>query len=309
MLEKIGKYKIVGKIGQGAMGEVYKAHDPVLNRFVAIKTIAGTLGSDEQFRQRFHREAKSAAQVSHKNIVTVFDFGNEKDMVYMAMELLEGTDLKDLIVKKAALRLEDKLSIIEQICDGLAKAHEKGVLHRDLKPANIHVLPNGTVKIMDFGLARLGVSEITRTGTVMGTPNYMSPEQVRGEKVDARSDLFSVGAVMYELLAGHKPFEAETMHSVLFQVLDQEPQPLRKWIPEMPLPLAHVVAKALANDAKLRYQTATDMRGGLRNARRVMAAGRAAAAALGGPASAESETEATLTRTPPVPATFVSTDH
>jgi serine/threonine-protein kinase len=309
MLEKIGKYKIVGKIGQGAMGEVYKAHDPVLNRFVAIKTIAGTLGSDEQFRKRFHREAMSAAQLTNKNIVTVFELAEEKGMVYMVMELLEGTDLKDLIVKKAALRLEEKLSIIEQMCDGLAYAHLKGVVHRDLKPANIHVLANGTVKIMDFGLARLGVSEITRTGTVMGTPNYMSPEQVRGEKVDARSDIFSVGAVMYELLAGHKPFEAETMHSVLFQVLDQEPQPLRKWIPEMPLPVAHVVEKALAKDPKLRYQSAGDLREGLRNARRVMAAGRAASAALGGPAGTEPEAEATLTRSPPVAATFVSTDH
>ena len=310
--EQIGKYRIVGKIGQGAMGEVYKAHDAVLNRFVAIKTIAGSLGSDDQFRQRFRREAQSAAQLNHRNIVTVFEFAEEQGMVYMVMELLEGTDLKELIVRKAIKRLEDKLSIVEQMCDGLAYAHDRGVVHRDLKPANIHVLANGTVKIMDFGLARLGVSEITRTGTVMGTPNYMSPEQVRGEKVDSRSDIFSIGAVMYEVLAGHKAFEAETMHSVLFHVLDQEPAPLVHWIPDMPLPVAQVVEKALTKDPQHRFQGAGEMRAALRNARRVMAAGKAATAALRTPAEGtELEADTTLTHAPGAPggaATFVSSD-
>jgi serine/threonine-protein kinase len=227
----------------------------------------------------------------------------------MVMELLEGTDLKELIVRKSIKRLEDKLSIVEQMCDGLAYAHGRGVVHRDLKPANIHVLANGTVKIMDFGLARLGVSEITRTGTVMGTPNYMSPEQVRGEKVDARSDIFSIGAVMYEVLAGHKPFEAETMHSVLFQVLDQEPAPLRQWIPDIPLPVSQVVEKALNKEPQNRYQGAGEMRTALRNARRVMAVGKAASAALQTPSEGiPPEAETTLTRTPGAPATFVMTD-
>ncbi len=269
--EKVGKYKIVAKIGQGAMGEVYKAQDTVLNRFVAIKTITGALVSDEQFRQRFHREAQSAASLNHRNIVTVFEFAEDQGMVYMVMELLEGTDLKDLIARGALKRFEDKLSVIEQMCDGLAFAHGKGVVHRDLKPANIHVLANGTVKIMDFGLARLGVSEITRTGTVMGTPNYMSPEQVRGEKVDSRSDIFAVGAVMYEVLAGHKPFEAESMHSVLFQVLDQNPEPIRNRTPETPGPIAEVVDRALAKDPAQRFQGAGEMRAALRHARRLMA--------------------------------------
>jgi serine/threonine protein kinase len=268
--EKVGKYKIVGKIGQGAMGEVYKAQDTVLNRFVAIKTITGSLGSDEQFRQRFHREAQSAASLNHRNIVTVFEFAEDQGMVYMVMELLEGTDLKDLISRGALKRFEDKLSIVEQMCDGLAFAHGKDVVHRDLKPANIHVLKNGTVKIMDFGLARLGVSEITRTGTVMGTPNYMSPEQVRGEKVDSRSDIFSLGAVMYEVLAGHKPFEAESMHSVLFQVLDQNPEPIRNRTPEIPVPIAEVVNRALAKDPAQRFQGAGEMRTALRAARRLL---------------------------------------
>jgi serine/threonine protein kinase len=304
MLEKVGKYKIVAKIGQGAMGEVYKAHDTALNRFVAIKTIAGSLGSDDQFRKRFHREAQSAAQLNHRNIVTVFEFAEDRGMVYMVMELLEGTDLKDLIARRSLKRFEEKLSIIEQICEGLAYAHSKGVVHRDLKPANIHVLSNGTVKIMDFGLARLGVSEITRTGTVMGTPNYMSPEQVRGEKVDARSDIFSVGALMYEVLAGQKPFEAESMHSVLFQVLDQNPVPIQSRTPDVPIPIAQVVDKALAKEPAQRFQAAGEMRTALRNARRVMAAGQAAAAALSTPDDVSLEEDPTLARPA---ATFIST--
>jgi tetratricopeptide (TPR) repeat protein len=288
-LEQLGKYKILGKIGQGAMGEVYKGHDPVLNRFVAIKTVTSSLSSDEQFRKRFHREARSAAALSHRNIVTIFEFGEEGGVTFMAMELLEGTDLKDRIARRSLPRLEDKLSIIDQICDGLAYAHEKGVVHRDLKPANIHVLPNDTVRIMDFGLARLGASDMTKAGTVMGTPNYMSPEQVRGEKADERSDVFSVGALAYEVLAGRKPFESETMHTVLFQVLDKDPEPLRTVVPDLPIPVVRVVEKALAKDPAGRFQNAGEMRNALRAARRAVAASRAAAVALGAP-----DAEATL---------------
>jgi eukaryotic-like serine/threonine-protein kinase len=284
---QLGKYRIVAKIGQGAMGEVYKAHDPVLNRFVAIKTIATSLGSDEQFRKRFEQEAKSAAKLNHRNIVTVYEFSQEQDLIYLVMELLEGTDLKDVISRRALPRLEDKLAVIEQICDGLAYAHTKGVVHRDLKPANIHLLPSGTVKVMDFGLARLDKSDMTKTGTVMGTPNYMSPEQVRGERVDRRSDVFSVGAVMYEFLAGHKPFESETMHTILFQVLDHDPEPIRKWVPDMPLPVVQLIQKALVKEPDWRYQSATELREALRSARRAMAASRMAAAALGAPDDAE----------------------
>jgi tetratricopeptide (TPR) repeat protein len=282
-LEQLGKYKILDKIGEGAMGEVYKAHDLVLNRFVAIKTVAATLTADEQFRKRFHREAQSVAALSHRNIVTVFEFGEEQGITYLVMELLEGTDLRDLINRRGVPRLEDKLSIVEQICDGLAYAHQKGVVHRDLKPANIHILTSGQVKIMDFGLARLGTSDMTRSGTVMGTPNYMSPEQVRGEKVDARSDVFSLGALSYELLAGHKPFEADTLHTVLYQVLDLDPKPIHRWVPGMPIPVVQVVDRALAKDPGRRFRSAGEMREALRGARRAFAVGRAAAMALGAP--------------------------
>jgi serine/threonine-protein kinase len=269
-LTKVGKYDITAKIGQGAMGEVFKAHDPILNRFVAIKTMSAAIGADDDLRKRFLREAQSAARLNHPNIITLFDFGEDQGKVYMAMELLEGSDLKDLIAGQSA-QLEDKLGLMEQICDGLAFAHTQEVVHRDLKPANIHVQPNGQVKIMDFGLARLGTSEMTRTGMVMGTPHYMSPEQVKGKRADARSDIFSLGAVFYELLTGHKPFDAESLHAVLFQVMEHQPEDVRHWSPEVPNILVQVVDKALSKDPQQRYPHAGEMREALRLVRQVLA--------------------------------------
>ena len=257
-LDHIGKYRVVGTIGKGAMGEVYKAKDPLLNRYVAIKTIAPALAAEPDFRRRFQREAQSAAQLNHPNIVTVFDFGEEDGLTYMAMELLEGRDLKDL-VRSRDTHLGEKLAIMEQLCDGLGFAHAKGIVHRDLKPGNIHDQPNGQVKILDFGLARLGDSDITRTGTVMGTPNYMSPEQIRGQKVDARSDVFSLGAVFYELLSHHRPFEADSAHDVRFRIVEQAPEPIRKWAPDTPPALAGVVDRALAKDPSRRFADAGEM--------------------------------------------------
>ena len=281
-LTQVGKYKIVGRIGQGAMGEVYKAQDPVLNRFVAVKTISAGLGSDEQHRKRFQREAQSVAQLNHPNIVTVFEFAEERGQIYLVMELLDGKDLKHMIARRAITALDDKLAIVDQVLSGLAFAHDRGVIHRDLKPANIHVLANGTTKILDFGLARLGVSEMTRTGTVMGTPNYMSPEQVRAEKVDGRSDLFSVGAVFYELLAGRKSFDAEGVHAILYEVLEREPPPLQDVVPGLPRQVAEIVARALAKDPVRRFQSAGEMRDAVRGARRALASTAAAVAALSG---------------------------
>jgi serine/threonine-protein kinase len=270
-LDKVGKYNITAKIGQGAMGEVYKAHDPILNRFVAIKTMTGAIGADDELRKRFLREAQSAARLNHPNIITLFDFGEDQGKIYMAMELLEGNDLKDLISNQSITQLEDKLGFMEQICDGLAFAHMQDVVHRDLKPANIHVQPNGQIKIMDFGLARLGTSEMTRTGMVMGTPHYMSPEQVKGKRADARSDIFSLGAVFYELLTGRKPFDAESLHAVLFQVMEHQPEDVRHWSPEVPNILVQVVDKALAKDPEQRYANAGEMREALRLVRQVLA--------------------------------------
>jgi predicted Ser/Thr protein kinase len=278
--EKIGKYTILGEIGQGAMGVVYKAQDPILNRFVAIKMISANLGGDDDLRKRFHREAQAAARLNHPNIITVFDFGEEQGRIYMAMELLEGLDLKDMMASGTLQTLDDKLAVMEQILDGLAYAHSKDVVHRDLKPGNIHIQPNGQIKILDFGLARLGSSEMTQAGVVMGTPNYMSPEQVLGEKVDARSDIFAMGAVFYEVLTSHKPFEAESMHGVLFQVVHKEPTEIRKWAPDLPPVLVQIVEKCLVKDKTRRFPNAGELREALGMARQALAAGRIQEATL-----------------------------
>jgi len=269
----IGKYRLVSRIGQGAMGEVFKAHDPSLNRLVAVKTISSSFGTESELRRRFLREAQSAARLNHPNIITVYDFGEEEGRIFMAMELLEGSDLKDLIGSHALPDLERKLDVMEQVCEGLAFAHSMDVVHRDLKPGNVHVQPSGQVKILDFGLARLGASEMTRTGMVMGTPHYMSPEQVRGERADARSDVFSLGSMFYELLAGRKAFDGDSMHTVLFQVLQEEPEPIRNWV-DLPSILVEVVEKALQKDPAARFDDASQMLAGIRAVRRALTEGR-----------------------------------
>ena len=273
-LDQIGKYKIVGKIGQGAMGEVFKAHDAVLNRMVAIKTISADLGADETLRKRFQREAQSAGRLNHPNIITVYDYGEERNKIYMAMELLEGIDLKQTIAQRAPLSLDEKLEIMDQIADGLAFAHAADIVHRDLKPANIHLLTNGQVKIMDFGLARLGGSEMTRAGSVMGTPHYMSPEQVRGERADSRSDIFSLGCVFYELLTYRKPFDADSMHAVLFKVMQEQPAPVAQLAPEVPHVMQDLLDRMLAKDPGQRLQNAGQLRTALQMAREAIADGR-----------------------------------
>jgi serine/threonine-protein kinase len=273
--DRIGKYEIVGRVGHGAMGVVYKAYDSVLGRFVAIKTISARLLGDEHSRQRFQREARSAAQLNHPNIVTVFEFGEEGTQTYLVMELLQGKDLKQIIARRAITTVDEALAIVEQILDGLSFAHAKDLIHRDLKPANIHVLPGGAVKILDFGLARLGGSEITRAGTIIGTPHYMSPEQVRAEKLDRRSDIFSVGSILYELLAGRKAFAGESVHSVLFNVVDGNPVPLGSQSVGVPLELQSIVDRALAKATVDRYPSADEMLADVRAVRRSLAAGEA----------------------------------
>jgi hypothetical protein len=265
--ERIGKYKIVGELGRGTMGEVYKAHDPVLNRFVALKTLPARLGPDDETLQRFHREAQAAALLNHPNIVTVHDFGREQGLLFIAMELLEGIDLREAIDSELLKTIDDKLSVMDGVLAALDYAHAKGVVHRDIKPANIHLGKSRQVKIMDFGLAKISTSEMTQEGIVLGTPNYMSPEQALGDKVDGRTDLFSTGAVLYELLTGHKPFEADTTPSVLFQVVHRQPPPARRWVPDLPGGVVAVVNRALEKDLARRFATAGDMRAALAIAR------------------------------------------
>jgi serine/threonine protein kinase len=279
-LERIGKYEILGEIGRGTMGTVYKARDPVLNRFVAIKTMVATPGRNDESKQRFQREAQAAALLSHPNIVTMHDLGEEQGLIYMAMELLEGEDLRDVIGTDRVASLDEQLHVMEGIAAGLSFAHSKGVVHRDLKPANIHLQPNGQIKILDFGLARLGGSDMTQTGMVLGTPNYMSPEQALGDRVDARTDVFSAGGVFYELLTGRKPFEAETTPGVLYQVVHKEPVSIRKWTPDVPPILVEVVERCLAKDKTLRFPNGRQMRAALGVVRQAMEAGRADTATL-----------------------------
>ena len=258
-----GKYEAISHLGSGAMGVVWRAQDPVLGRTVAIKTISAALGSDNENKERFLREARAAAQLNHPNIITVFDFGQADNELYMAMELLEGKDLKELITA-GQLTFDQKLDIMEQVSDGLAYAHGREVVHRDLKPGNIHVQPNGQVKILDFGLARLGSSDLTKTGVVMGTPNYMSPEQVMGERVDARSDVFSAGAVFYELLTNRKPFDAESVHATLYQVVHRDAPPPRQWDPRLPDEVVAIIETAMCKQVDGRYKNAAAMRDAIR---------------------------------------------
>jgi predicted Ser/Thr protein kinase len=263
-LTQVGKYTIVGKIGAGAMGEVFKAHDPVLGRDVAIKVVLGKLSDDEAARQRFQREARAAAQLNHPNIVTVFDFGDEKGVAYMAMELLEGRDLRELLAKDELASLDAQLAMMEQILDGLAFAHARGVVHRDLKPGNVRVLPNGQVKIMDFGLAHR-MQDAKATGeALMGTPYYMAPEQVQGEGATARSDIFSLGAVFYEMLSGRRPFTGATVPAVLYAVIHREPEPLGKLLPELPTGIVAMVMRALSKQPQARHADAGEMLNALR---------------------------------------------
>jgi tRNA A-37 threonylcarbamoyl transferase component Bud32 len=275
-LDQIGKYQILEKIGQGAASTVYKGFDAGLGRHVAIKTMSADAGGDETLRKRFEREAQSAARLAHPHIITVYDFGQEHDKLYMAMELLEGMDLKQAIIEHTLPTLDQQLDVMEQICEGLAFAHANEIIHRDLKPANIRVLADGQVKIMDFGLARQAGSDMTRTGLVMGTPYYMSPEQMRGEHVDARSDIFSLGCVFYELLTGTKPFDAESLHSVLYKVLKAEPRPAREVIPDLPLVVSQVLDRALAKDRNQRFADGSQLLRGVQLAREAIANGRGA---------------------------------
>jgi serine/threonine protein kinase len=269
--ERVGKYEIIGELGRGTMGEVYKALDPVLNRFVALKTLNARVSPGDETLQRFQREAQAAALLNHPNIVTVHDFGEEGGLLYMAMELLEGSDLRDAIDNERLKTLDEKLGVLDGVLAALDYAHAKGVVHRDVKPANIHLGPDRKVKIMDFGLARVSTSEMTQEGIVLGTPNYMSPEQALGDRVDGRSDLFSTGAVLYELLTGHKPFEADSTPSVLFQVVHRQPVPVRRWASATPAGVVAVVNRALQKDREKRFASAGDMRAAVAVARQAAA--------------------------------------
>jgi len=262
---RIGKYEIVRPIGKGAMGMVYLAHDTVLERDVALKVMVSQIADDPELIQRFSREAKAVAKMTHPNVVTVFDLGTHTDgSPYIAMELLKGQDLQKAMRTPPPMTNDRKVAIIVQVLAGLAHAHQAGIVHRDIKPANIFINQDGTVKIMDFGVARLTTASMTGTGNIVGTADYMSPEQVKGAKVDGRSDLFSVGCMLYELLAGRRPFHSDNLMAIFYKITHEEVSyGLLPQGPEFDA-LRPILQKALAKSLDERYQTAYDFAVALR---------------------------------------------
>jgi serine/threonine-protein kinase len=262
---RIGKFEIVRPLGKGAMGMVYLAHDTVLERDVALKVMVAQIADDPELRKRFEREAKAVAKMTHPNVVTVFDLGYHEGSPYIAMELLKGMDLQKAARQGPAMPLERKVAVITQVLAGLAHAHQAGIIHRDIKPANIFINQDGTVKIMDFGVARLTTASMTGTGNIVGTADYMSPEQVKGAHVDGRSDVFAVGCMLFELLAGRRPFHADNLMAIFYKITHDEPNwDLVPGGPEYDT-LLPILRKALAKALEERYQTAYDFAVDLRS--------------------------------------------
>jgi len=273
-VETLGRYEILSELGQGAMGVVYKARDPMLDRIVAIKTVNLTLPKEElaEFEARFYQEAKAAGGLSHRNIVTIHDIGRSDRVAYMAMEFLEGQELRRLLQARAPIGIAQALDIGAQVAEGLQFAHDRQIIHRDIKPANIMVLSDGLVKITDFGIARMRTNEIkTMTGMILGSPKYMSPEQVSGKRADPRSDIFSLGVVLYEMLTGTSPFVADNIHGVMYQTMNFNPPAPTILNRDLPDVLNFIIAKALAKNLDDRYQKAKDLCQDLREAMAVLA--------------------------------------
>jgi eukaryotic-like serine/threonine-protein kinase len=263
--DKIGKYVIDSILGKGGMGEVYKAHDSSLGRYVALKIMRGPSLDDTYARERFIREAQAAGGLRHPNIVTIYDLGNVEDQLYIAMEFIHGQDLDKLIRVKAPLSIDEKINVMVQVCEGISYAHKHQIVHRDLKPSNIRIDEEGIVKIMDFGIAHLESSNMTASGMVLGTPYYMSPEQVRGLRVDARSDLFALGAILYEVFAYEKPFTGE-MTAVFYKIAHEQPAPLSEFLNIPAEPLQRVIDRCLEKDKNARVQSAQEVSQMLREA-------------------------------------------
>ncbi len=256
MAQKIGKYEVIEELGRGAMGVVYKGKDPFIGRFVALKTITTGLQDQPELLQRFYREAQAAGGLQHPNVVTIYDLGEAQDGTpYIAMEFLEGEDLEKYIHEQRAIPLSQKINYIVQVASALNYAHKRGVVHRDIKPANIVVTKEGTPKVLDFGIARLVDTSRSQTGLLIGTVNYMSPEQVRGERVDARSDIFSLGVMFYELVCWQRPFIGNNFTAVMLAIISQEPRALTELAPDCPKDLSDIVHKLLRKDVGDRYQS------------------------------------------------------
>ena len=266
-ISAVGRYRVVEELGKGAMAVVYKAHDPNIDRTLAIKILRTERCIDPEYRMRFLREAKAAGNLSHPNIVTIFDVGEDINRPYIVMELLEGLPL-DVIMKRGKIfTVQEVLHMGIQLASALDYAHNNRVVHRDIKPSNIVVNANGILKITDFGIAHIesgDATQQTQMGEVLGTPQYMSPEQVLGQKVDGRSDLFSTGVIFYQLLTNQKPFKGETIATLMFQIATEEPMPVGQVAPHIPAPLRLLVDKLLKKQPEKRFQTGKDLADALR---------------------------------------------
>jgi serine/threonine-protein kinase len=258
----LGRYELVKELGHGSMGTVYLGKDPRINRDVAIKTLRYEEIDAEQLtevKKRFFLEAEAAGRLSHPNIVTIYDVGEDYEIAYMAMELLDGANLTKQCLKENVLPIPEIVRIICCVSWALDYAHTNGIVHRDIKPANIMILNNGDIKVMDFGIARVMSSSKTQTGVVLGTPSYMSPEQIAGNKVDGRSDLFSLGVVLYELLASQKPFQGESIATLMFNIASSVPPAIQEMVPEIPDKLVSIVNKLLEKVVENRYQSGKEL--------------------------------------------------
>jgi len=269
----LGRYEIVRELGQGAMGTVYLGRDPKINREVAIKTLRfGEVGDGDlpEIKRRFFREAEAAGRLKHPGIVTIYDAGEDHDLAYLAMEYLEGRDLTGYCARDNLLPVGKALDVAASVADALAYAHRHGVVHRDVKPANIMLLPDGQVKVTDFGIARVLANTATQTGVVLGTPSYMSPEQVAGRKVDGRSDLFSLGVVLYELLSGERPFRGENLAALMYQITKGEYPHLRDVRRGLPNCCVAIVDGLLVRAVSRRVKSADEVADQIRTCRKAM---------------------------------------
>ncbi|UCE21405.1 MAG: serine/threonine protein kinase, partial [Candidatus Aminicenantes bacterium] len=255
----ISHYKILEKIGEGGMGVVYKAEDTKLKRIIALKFLPRELTRDQEARDRFMKEAQAAAALDHPHICTVHEIDEVDGNTFIAMAYIEGQSLKEKI-EAGPLKINEAVEVALQVAEGLKEAHDKGITHRDIKPANIMLTEKGQAKIMDFGLAKLEWgADLTKTATILGTIAYMSPEQARGERVDLRTDIWSLGCVLYEMLSGHRPFTSEQDQATIYSILNESPQPLTSLKKELPQELERTVNKCLEKDPDKRYQKAKEI--------------------------------------------------
>jgi serine/threonine-protein kinase len=267
------------------MGVVYRAQDTLLEREVALKIISASIEEHPELRERFFREARGAGQLSHRNIITIHDLGEHEGQPYLAMELLKGEDLQHRLTRPDPMSLARKLEIASEICDGLAYAHRRGLVHRDIKPANIFITDEGVVKILDFGLARMVTSELTKSNMMLGTLNYMAPEQVRGERTDHRADIFSFGVVLYEILSGRKAFQGDSYATTLYKILQDVPEPLRNIDATLPHEVVRLVERAIAKGREDRYQDLSELSKDLALQRQHLAVANVATMAVPAPTS------------------------